>query len=79
MNGKRVILLLVIAGAIVAAIKQAQMRSEAEWRGLSESEARAKLDAKLPPRIPDDKRAAVSDKVIGRLDRRGWLATSAHD
>jgi len=46
---------------------------KAKWEGLTESEVREKLDARLPARMPDEKRAAVADKVVSKMQERGDL------
>ena len=74
MTLKRLILLVLVVGAIAACMKQARSKHEAEWLGLTEDEARAKLDAKLPGHIPGDKRAMIADKVVDKLGHRGMLA-----
>lgn len=61
-------------GALAAAgIKKAKAHHESEWRGLTESEARAKLDAKMPSRVPADKRTEIFDKVIEKMSERGLI------
>ena len=46
---------------------------KSEWRGLTESEVRQKLDSGLPDRVPADKRAAVADKVVSKMRTKGFL------
>ena len=70
---KRRLMVMAAVLPIVVAIKKAMSHRESEWRGLSESEARSRLDEKLPSRIPDDKRAAISDKVVAKMRDRGVL------
>ena len=66
-------MLMVAALLIAVAIKEVMSHRESEWRGLSESEARSGLDERLPSRIPDDKRAAISDKVVDKMRDRGVI------
>lgn len=73
MTKKRLILMVMVAMLIVACVKKKQSR-EAEWHGLTESEARSKLDAKLPGRIPDEKRSEISDKIVAKMRDRGVLS-----
>lgn len=68
---KKRLLLAVVAVLLVACMKKMKSHRESEWHGLTESEARSKLDAKLPSRIPDEKRSAISDKVIAKMRDRG--------
>jgi hypothetical protein len=49
------------------------MARESEWEGLTESEARGKLDAKLPDRMPEEKRALISDKLVAKMGDKGIL------
>ncbi|MDJ0768129.1 MAG: hypothetical protein QNJ12_05015 [Ilumatobacter sp.] len=74
MTKKRLILVLILLGAVAACAKQAKSKRESEWHGLSESEARAKLDAKLPGKIPAEKRSEISDKVVAKMRQRGVLS-----
>ena len=78
MTRKRLIL-LVLAVLMVVAIKNAKSRRESEWRGLTESQARSKLDAKLPSRIPDDKRSMISDKVMAKMRDKGIIIEDVSD
>lgn len=71
---KRLLILVVLAILIAAIVKKARSHRESEWHGLSESDARAKLDAKLPSRIPADKRSVISDKVITKMRDRGVIS-----
>ena len=69
---KRLIGLALIFGA-VAAVAKLMATKKAEWQGLSESEARQKVEERLPSRVPEEKRAAVADKVVTRMRERGVL------
>jgi hypothetical protein len=71
---KKRLLLGVAAVLIAVCIKKAKSGRGSEWHGLTESEARSKLDAKLPSRIPDDKRSAISDKVIAKMRDKGVVS-----
>ncbi len=62
---------LIIGG--IAFVAKLVSRKKSEWRGLTESEVRQKLDSRLPDRIPDQKRAAVADKVVSKMRTRGFL------
>lgn len=71
---KRRLILAIVAVVIVLGVKRAKSSRESEWHGLTESEVRSKLDAKLPGRIPDDKRSAISDKVVAKMHDRGVIS-----
>jgi hypothetical protein len=70
---------LILPAAVVAAVaaKKATSGRQSEWHGLTESEARAKLDAKLPDRIPEEKRTQISDKVVTKMRDRGIIVDDA--
>lgn len=59
-------------GALVALALSTRARRQ-EWTGLSESEARTKLDQKLPSRIPEERRAAMADRIIDTMRDRGVI------
>lgn len=76
MTKKRLTLMtLLIAGvaALAACGKKASAKRRHEWHGLTESEARAKLDDKLPGKIPADKREAITEKVVAKMRDRGAI------
>jgi hypothetical protein len=64
----------VIGVAIAVIAKKKESKQASEWRGLSESEARAKLESKLPSKIPAEKRAAISDKIVTKMHQRGVIS-----
>ncbi len=65
-----------IAGAVAVAAKLVAAKM-AEWEGLTESEVRSKIGARLPDGVPDEKRAAVTDAVVAKLRKRGALHDEA--
>ncbi len=69
---KRLLMLALLVGGIAAVAKIVGAK-KAEWQGLTESEVRAKLDARLPDKMPADKQAAVADKVVDKMRERGVL------
>ena len=77
MTRKRLILLVLLVVVIAACANKAKSHRESEWHGLTESEARSKLDAKLPGKIPAEKRSAISDKVIAKMRDRGVISEDA--
>ena len=66
---------MVLPAVVIAAVLVARVAvvRESEWEGLTESEARAKLDAKLPDRIPEEKRTRISDKLVDKMANQGIL------
>lgn len=69
---KKLIKLALMVGAVAVAARFVGAK-KAEWEGLTESQVRDKLDARMPDRVPDEKRAAVADKVIAAMRSRGKL------
>ncbi len=69
---KKLLKLTLIVAGITAVAKLVTAR-KAEWQGLTESQVRDKLDSRLPGRMPDEKRAAVADKVVSKMRGRGVL------
>jgi hypothetical protein len=70
---KKLIKFALVIGAVAMAARLVGAK-KTEWEGLTESQVRDKLDTRLPDRIPDDKRAAVADKVVAKMRSRGKLA-----
>ena len=70
---KRLVKLALIVGAVAAAVKFVTAR-KAEWEGLTEAEVRAKLDTRLPERMPAEKREVVADRVVAKMRTRGALS-----
>lgn len=64
-------LALVVAG--VAVVAKLVTSKNAAWQGLTESELRDKLDSRLPSQMPEEKRAAVADKVVASMNKRGAI------
>ena len=79
MTKKRLILLVILIALIAACAKKARSHRGSEWHGLTESEARSKLDAKLPGKIPAEKRSAISDKVVAKMRDRGVINEDPSD
>ena len=69
---KKVLKLALLVGGVAAVAKLVGAK-KAEWQGLSESDVRAKLDARLPDKVPADKREAIAEKVVGTMRERGVL------
>lgn len=69
---KKLIKLALVVGAVAVAARLVGAK-KAEWEGLTETQVRDKLDSRMPDRVPDDKRAAVADKVVARMRSRGKI------
>jgi hypothetical protein len=62
---------------LAALISKFVASKKAEFMGLTESEARAKFEAKLGPRMGEDKAAEVADMVIPKLVEKGVIKSDA--
>lgn len=69
---KKLLKLALLVGGIAAVAKLVGAK-KAEWAGLTEAEVRAKLDARLPDRMPPEKQQQVADKVVSKMRERGVL------
>lgn len=69
---KTLVKLALVVGAVTVAAKLVAAK-KAEWQGLTEADVRDKIASRLPDRVPDEKRAAVADKVVGKMRARGVL------
>ncbi len=63
---------LLVIGALAAITRWVAMKKD-EYYGLTESEARAKFESKLGPRIGEEKASEVADQVIPRLKDSGVI------
>lgn len=67
---KRFLLIAAVLGLIALALKGRAKQREA-WHGISEAEARDRLDERLPSRMPEEKRDAMKEKIVGRMREKG--------
>jgi len=68
----RVALLAGIGFAIFKIVEEKK-----QWSGLTESEARAKLNDRLSPRVPAEKLDKITDQIVDQMRLRGVLRTEA--
>lgn len=73
---KKLLKLGLLVGGIAVVAKLVGAK-KAEWEGLTEAEVRAKLDARLPDRMPPEKQAQVADRIVEKLRYRGVLRQEA--
>ncbi len=73
MTKNRLILMALLIVVIAACAKKAKSHGASEWHGLTESEARSKVETKLPSKIPAEKRSAISEKVVAKMRDRGVI------
>ena len=67
---------LALLGGIGFAIYKA-MEEMKKWTGLTEDEARAKLNDKLASRVPPEKLDKVADQIVDQMRMRGALRTES--
>lgn len=67
------LIMLLIAVAVIGAIAKLVQEKKAEWSGLTETEVRSKLDAKMKGHMPEDKKAHVQDAIVNKMRSRGVL------
>lgn len=67
--------LLLIVGLIAVAALIAKKRGtgRADWQGLTEEEARQRLNDRFPNRMPEEKRDAVTDKIVSKMRDKGVI------
>jgi hypothetical protein len=69
---KRLLFVAMIIGALTLIAKKASQQRE-EWHDISEADARSKLDQRLPSRMPEEKKAEVTDKIVDKMRERGVI------
>lgn len=65
---------LALLGGIAFAIYKA-VEEKKQWTGLTEDEARAKLNDRLSARVPPEKLEKVADQIVDQMRSRGVLRT----
>ncbi len=65
---------LALLGGIGFAIYKL-MEEKKQWMGLTEDEARAKLNDKLSAKVPPEKLDKVADQIVDQMRMRGVLRT----
>lgn len=64
--------LLIFMGLLYVAGRFLNQQKE-EWMGLSESEAKAKVESKLAPKVGEDKASEIATQVIAALTEKGVI------
>ena len=72
---KKLSRLAMLAGLGFAIYKIVEEKKQ--WTGLSEAEARAKLNDKLSARVPPEKLDKVTDQIVDQMRLRGVLRTES--
>ena len=69
---KKLVKIVLIVGAIAVLAKVVAAKM-ANWKGLTESEIRDKLESRLPKWVPGEKRAEIAAEVVAGMRGRGAL------
>ena len=75
---KKLIIAALAVGLIAAVAKKQSARRE-EWHGMTEEQARERLNERLPNKMPDDKKAAVTDKIVTKMRDKGVIIDLTDD
>lgn len=75
---KKLLFLAGLIGLIAFIAKRAKM-DRSQWEGLTEDDVRTRLDERLPPQIPGDKRQMIADKIVTKMKDRGALTDADID
>ena len=70
---KKLVLIVILIG-VIAAIAQKMKLDREQWQGLTEDELRNRLEQRFPSAMPEEKREAVTNKVVDKMRGRGMLA-----
>lgn len=73
----RFILKLAVFAGILAAAGKYLVSKRDEYSGLTESEAKARMESKLAPRVGDEKASEIADQVVPVLRDRGLVQADA--
>ena len=63
---------LVFVGILYAASRLLMQQKE-QWMGLTESQARARVESKLSPRVGEDKASEIAEQVVAVLTEKGVI------
>lgn len=69
---------LIFVGILYAAGRLLAQQKD-QWMGLTESQARAKMESKLGPRIGEDKASEIAEQVVAALTERGVIKPDVED
>lgn len=69
---KKLLFLAAAIGVVVFLMKKSEM-DRTRWQGMSEDEVRTKLGERLPSRMPEEKREAVTDKIVTKMRDKGVI------
>lgn len=69
---KKLLLIAVLVGAVAFAAKKLTAGRD-DWTNLTEDEARQRLNDRFPDRMPEEKKEAVTDRIVSKMREKGAL------
>jgi len=69
---KRLLIVATVIG-LVACVAKKRSAEQSSWQGLTEDQAREKLNDKLPGKMPEEKREMVADKIVSKMRDKGVI------
>lgn len=69
---KKIVLVVAVIG-LIALIAKKRSSDRAEWHGLTETQAREKLNDRFPDVIPEDKREVMTERIVSKMREKGRL------
>jgi hypothetical protein len=75
---KKLIVAALAIGLIVAVVKK-KASGRAEWHGMSEAQVRDRLGERFPAKMPDDAKAAVTNKIVDKMRQKGAIIDLTDD
>jgi hypothetical protein len=69
---KRFLIVAVLLTIVAVLVRQGRARRN-EWHGLTEAEARARLEQRFPGVIPEERRDAMTDTIVAKMRDRGVI------
>lgn len=67
------LIIAALAVGLIAAVAKKQSARRDEWHGMTEEQARERLSERLPNKMPDDKKAMVTDKIVTKMRDKGVI------
>ncbi|MEM9204655.1 MAG: hypothetical protein AAGC53_23680, partial [Actinomycetota bacterium] len=70
------------AAVIVLAVALSKTRpgdGQSQWQGMTEDEARQRLDERLPSKMPAPAKAALTEKIVGQMKDKGVVIDLTDD
>ncbi|MEM9204559.1 MAG: hypothetical protein AAGC53_23195 [Actinomycetota bacterium] len=76
---KRVIIVAAVIVLAVALSKKRPGDGQSQWQGMTEDEARQRLDERLPSKMPAPAKSALTEKIVGQMKDKGVVIDLTDD